>query len=134
MIQQTICGTWEYQMQESNDFKDWEASEMETEDVVMFDEGKGDKFVLRHFEYALAPDIDASTLDKQQLFNHHWKEIEMTLWEDGFVVIKEIDPRIVLQADKYRIFITCRPRVGLGVMTSINEEATTLQDIYKPKA
>ena len=120
-------------MNESNDFEDWSASEMETEDVKMFDEAKGDKFVLRHFEYALSPDVDSETLDKQQLFNHHWKEIEMTLWEDGFTVIKEIDPRIIIQKDLYRIFVTCRPRVGLGVMTSINEEATTLQEIFKPK-
>lgn len=113
--------------------EDWHGQEVETEQVQMFDEGKGDKFVLRHFEYALSPDINADELDKQQLFNHHWKEIEMTLWEDGFTVIKEIDPRIVLEKDKYRIFITCRPRVGLGVVTSINEEATTLQEIFKSK-
>lgn len=114
--------------------EDWHGQEVETEQVQMFDEGKGDKFILRHFEYALSPDINADELDKQQLFNHHWKEIEMTLWEDGFTVVKEIDPRIVIQPDRYRIFVTCRPRVGLGVMTAVNEEATTLQEIYKPKA
>ena len=116
----------------NNTQEDWQASAMETDQVNMVDEGKGDKFVLRHFEYALAPDTDSSLLDRQQLFNHHWKEIELTLWEDGFTVIKEIDPRIIIENDKYRIFVTCRPRVGLGVMTSINEEATTLQEIFKP--
>lgn len=120
-------------MSESNDFKDWQASAMETEDVKMFDEAKGDKFILRHFEYKLNPDVDPATIDRQVLFNDHWKQIEMTLWEDGFVVVKEIDPRIVIQPDTYRIFVTCRPRVGLGVMTQVNEEATTLQEIFKPK-
>jgi len=118
-------------MQELNDFNDWQASAMETEDVAMFDEAKGDKFILRHFEYKLPPGVDIEALDRQDLFNHHWKEIEMTLWEDGFTVVKEIDPRIVFQDDIYRIFVTCRPRVGLGVVAQINEEATTLQDIFK---
>ena len=129
-----ISGIWgqEKEVQELNDF-DWHGSSVETESVPMVDDQKGEKFVLRHFEFKINPEIIGRALDKQELFNAHWKQIKTMLWSDGLVAVDEVAPRVVLETELYRIFITCRPRLGLGVMTTINEKPTNLQDIFKPQ-
>lgn len=115
------------------DKENWHGSSVETPTTPLIDEGKGEKFVLRHFEYRMNPEIIGKNITKQELFDAHARQMRDSLWEDGLVPVKEADPRIVVQGDIYRIFITCRPRINLGVQTSVNEEAQTLQDIFKPE-
>lgn len=115
------------------DLNDWYGSSRQTEEVPMFDEGKGDKFVLRDFVFKRNPLHKGKELNKQELFDAHWQQIKTVLWGDGFVPIKEIQPRVVVEDEQYQIFISCKPRLGAGVVTQINEESTTLQEIFKPK-
>ena len=66
---------------------------------------------------------------KQELFNMHWRQIRVMLWGDGLVPNEDAEPRIVIDKDKYRIFILCQPRLN----TFVADKLKTLQDIFKKK-
>ena len=100
--------------------------------VPLVDSGTGKTNVLRQFEFVFSPDFlrklkqkKVLAPTKQDLFNSNWKQIEITLWGDGLIPFKEVEPRIIVGKKKYKIFILCEPR--LGVMVA--EKVRTLQEI-----
>lgn len=91
------------------------------------DQGGGGAAIIRCFEFG----INYQTFNevrptKQDLFNAHYKGIEMALWRDGLKVIPEVNPRIVINSSKgtYSIFVGANPMKG----HILREQPRTLAD------
>lgn len=79
------------------------------------DTGVGAAAVIRMFEFGANPEaFRQHTPTKQELFNAHYKGIEVMLWKDGLTVIPEVNPRIMLneKGTKYRIWVGAKPAKG----------------------
>lgn len=104
-------------------------------DIPLVDEGKGKKMILREFGFVFDPNMLQKIREKkwpaptkQELFNSNWKQIEITLWGDGLIAMKEVEPRIIVGKKKYKIILLCEARMGVV----INDKVRTLQEIMKP--
>ena len=108
-----------------------EASSIEakSEDTHLEDDkGQGAALVIRRFVFGANPEAWKDHVPtKQELFNFHWKGIEVMLWRDGLVAFDGVEPRIVFAKDnkQYQIFVAARPSHG-NVLT---ETPQTLSQI-----
>lgn len=97
------------------------------------DKGTGDAAIIRMFEFAANPEaFKQHTPTRQELFNYHHKQIEITLWGDGMKVIPEVPPRLTINKakTKYRIFVGAKPMKG----NLLPYQPQTLSQIANPKA
>lgn len=79
------------------------------------DKGQGAALVIRRFVFGANPEAWKDHVpSRQELFNFHWKGIEVMLWRDGLVVHQEVEPRIIFNKanTQYQIFVTARPAKG----------------------
>lgn len=104
----------------------WTGEEVETKSDPVLDPGSGKKIVLRQFEYAWNPEVKDKP-SKQEVFNLHAREIRNFLWRDGLRIIETEAPRMIVNDQGYRIFITCEP-VG-----ALLENAQNLTELLKVK-
>lgn len=103
-------------------------SETHLEDDV----GYGDAAIIRMFEFEANPIAFKQHIPtKQELFNYHYKQIEIALWGDGMKVMPEVDPKVTISKDqkKYRIFVGAKPQKG----HLLHEQPMTLSQIAHPK-
>ena len=107
----------------------WYGNELQTKPTLMVDPGTGKALILRTFEFAKNPEFKTKAITKQELFNMHWRQIRVMLWGYGLVPNEDAEPRIVIDKDKYRIFILCQPKLN----TFVADKLKTLQDIFKKK-
>jgi hypothetical protein len=90
------------------------------------DQGHGNPVIIRCFEFAMNPEvIKHAQPTKQQLFNSHYKGIEMALWKDGFKVFPDVHPRVVIDevAMRYKIFVGAR--IAKGNILNVNPKTLT---------
>lgn len=95
----------------------YDLKSIETESTTKLEEdvGYGNAVIIRMFEFRVNPLVFyAHSPTKQELFNSHYKGIEIALWKDGMKVIPEVDPRIVVNeaAGTYQIFVGAAPAKG----------------------
>lgn len=91
------------------------------------DKGGGGAAIIRMFEFGMNPKAFAEYVPtKQELFNSHYKGIEMALWKDGMKVIPEVNPRIIVdnKAGNYKIFVGAQPQRG----HTLTEQPKTLSE------
>ena len=96
------------------------------------DTGEGIPTIIRRFQFGINPQAwKECPPTKQQLFNYHLKGIEMALWRDGMKPHTDIEPRIVINAEKmfYQIFITAI--VARGHIMPLGLNPQTLSQIAK---
>lgn len=99
------------ELNHDNIFKAETTSQTHLED----DEGVGDAAIIRMFEFSANPEaFKQRTPTKQELFNYHHKQIEITLWGDGMKIMEEVNPRVTISKNKrkYRIFVGAKPQRG----------------------
>lgn len=92
------------------------------------DEGHGNAAIIRCFTFGVNPvAFQQHPPTKQELFNSHYKGIEIALWRDGMKVIPEVNPRIVVDQKKmnYKIFVGAQPMKG----HILKERPKTLSEI-----
>lgn len=99
------------------EFDGYEAQQVEAASKTKLedDKGEGVAAVLRCFKFGMNPAAFSQyTPTKQELFNSHYKGIEVALWKDGLKVVPDINPRITIDAQKmsYEIWVTARPSRG----------------------
>ena len=105
--------------------------EVESKTKLQSDTGYGSPVIVRVFEFRFNPEAvakvqnDQIPLDKQMLFNSHYKGIEMALWKDGFVPMPEVAPQVKIEGDKYRIFVGAKLAKG----QILREKPMTLSQI-----
>lgn len=109
-----------------------EASTIEAQSKVHLedDEGYGNAVVIRCFEFGMNPvAFKEYAPTRQELFNSHYKGIEIALWRDGLKVISEVNPRIVVDEknSRYQIFVGARPMKG----QLLKESPLTLSQIAR---
>lgn len=95
----------------------WQGQTLDTESDISFSEdtGSGEAIVVRCFTFgANAEAFKIHKPTKQELFNTHYKQIEIFLWKDGLMVVPEIMPRIHIAKNKkfYSIFVGAKPQRG----------------------
>lgn len=79
------------------------------------DIGQGAALIIRQFTFGINPEaFKDHQPSKQELFNFHWKGIEMMLWKDGLMAFDGVPPRLVFNKEKsnYQIFVASRPARG----------------------
>lgn len=89
--------------------------EVESQTHLEDDHGGGGAAIIRMFQFGMNPQAFKEYVPtKQELFNSHYKGIEMALWKDGMSVMPEINPRIVVdsKSNKYMIFVGAKPMKG----------------------
>lgn len=90
------------------------------------DHGVGNAAVIRMFEFSANPETFQHHLPtKQELFNAHYKGIELALWKDGLKVIPTVNPQIAVGKKRYRIWVGAAPMRG----QTLSERPQTLSDI-----
>lgn len=92
------------------------------------DRGEGEATVIRCFTFGINPQVFLEQRPtKQDLFNHHLRGIEATLWKDGLKVFDDVAPRLTFDNKnlQYSIFIAARPRNGY----LLHERPQTLSQI-----
>jgi hypothetical protein len=108
----------------------WNASQMDTTSKTTLEEDKGygEAAIIRMFEFAANPEaFRQHTPTKQELFNTHYKGIEVMLWKDGLKVMPEVDPKVTINSKKtkYRIFVGAKAQRGQQIL----ERPKTLSQI-----
>lgn len=108
----------------------WEAKSLETQSQTKLeaDEGFGGIATIRRYDFGINPETWRNhPPSKQELFNAHYKGIEMSLWGDGMKVNIDVNPRVVVDPEKkiYSIFVVAVPRKGWAV----NDMPQTLSQI-----
>jgi len=94
---------------------DVKSIEVQSDRHLEDDQGGGGAAIVRMFEFGINPEaFKQYQPTKQELFNSHYKGIELALWKDGLKVIPEVNPRIVVdtQNGKYQIFVGAQPMRG----------------------
>lgn len=87
--------------------------EVTSDTKLEHDEGHGEAAIIRRFTFGANPEAFAKhTPTKQELFNAHYKGIEVTLWRDGMKVMPEVEPRVVVKGNKFHIFVGAKPMKG----------------------
>jgi hypothetical protein len=114
------------------EFDGYEAQQVEAASKTHLedDKGEGVAAVLRCFKFGMNPAAFSQyTPTKQELFNSHYKGIELALWKDGLKVVPDINPRITVDSQKmsYEIWVTARP--SRGNMLSYDMTPKTLTQI-----
>lgn len=102
--------------------------EVKSETKLEQDQGTGEAFVLRTYEFITNPEMLTKGLpDSQAIFNSHAKGIEGMLWGDGLVPAPEIAPRLVFSKNgsKYLIMVWARPQLG----ETLVDQTRTLSEI-----
>lgn len=102
--------------------------EASSETKLEHDEGHGDAAVIRRFTFGINPEsFQKHTPTKQELFNAHYKGIEVALWRDGMKVMPEVEPRVAMEAEKgqYHIYVGAKPMKGHMLM----QKPQTLSEI-----
>lgn len=113
----------------------WIGQEVEVKSDPFVDEGSGATMAIRVFDFAANPKVLKDMKPtKQDLFNHHVKQIETMLWADGLKPVHHLNPIIQVskKREKYRIYVTCEAKKGN--MFSYKDKPQTLQQIIKPNA
>lgn len=103
----------------------WTGQTLNTEGDIALeeDQGHGAAVVVRCFTFAVNPQTFAQhTPTKQEIFNTHYKQIEINLWQDGLKVFPEFNPRVTLAKDKksYSIFVASTPARGQTLLERPN--------------
>lgn len=125
-LEDHITGKAEVQLDDGK----YEVSQGEvTSDVRLEDDiGVGKGIIIRSFDFAANPEaFKRYTPSKQELFNAHMREIELFLWKDGYVLMKEVNPQLKLSKNRkyYRISVGAEPKLG----EYIADQPMTLTDI-----
>jgi hypothetical protein len=116
-------------------FKDkeqWRGHGIQAESSPLIDPSIGEPRIIRTFMYALNPDFlkknkGVKGIDRQELFNNHWKQIQLELWKDGLVADEAHDPKLTFKKKYYFIQITCKAKLGVVVA----DTPRNLQDYLK---
>lgn len=118
-------------MDETN-WNDISKVEAKSETHLEDDAGVGDAAIIRMFEFGANPQAFKEHLPtKQELFNHHLKQIEITLWQDGMKIMTDVEPKLNINKaqTKYRIFVGAKPMKG----HILSEKPQTLSQIVHSK-
>lgn len=102
--------------------------EAESQTKLEHDEGYGAALVLRCFKFSANPEtFQHYAPTKQELFNSHYKGIELALWKDSLSVWPDVDPRIVVDTKKgtYEIWVAAKPMKG----AMLHEKPQTLAEL-----
>lgn len=94
---------------------DMQSIETQSETHLEDDHGGGGAAIVRMFEFGMNPQAFAQYHPtKQELFNTHYKGIELALWKDGMKVMPEVNPKLVVDEKKakYMIFVGAQPMRG----------------------
>ena len=107
---------------------DVKSLEVESTTKLEHDEGHGNAAIIRCFTFGMNPEVfHQYQPTKQELFNSHYKGIEVALWKDGMKVIPEVNPRVVFDEKnlRYQIFVGAAPMKG----HILRERPQTLKEI-----
>ena len=108
----------------------WEGKELQIESGIKLedDKGEGNPVVLRFFDFMANPETFSKYIPSAyELFGHHRKGIELSLWNDGLVPEEAVNPRILISKQKnhYRIIVGARYAKG----RILKENPLTLSEI-----
>lgn len=101
---------------------------VESDTKIESDKGQGEAVVVRCFAFKANPEVfKVNPPTTQDLFNAHYKGIEIALWKDGLKAVTDVGPRIVFDDVKmvYQIFVTARPKKGYAII----EQTKTLTEL-----
>ena len=116
---------------ENNEILTKQSISTQSETHLEDDPGEGTAAVIRVFEFAANPEaFKQHTPTKQELFNYHYKGIEIMLWKDGLKYCSEIQPRLMFSKDgsAYRFVIACLPSIGNTLIETPNTLSQLLHE------
>ena len=95
----------------------WEAARAETESTTHLedDTGHGGAAIIRQFTFSANPQtFKHNPPSRQELFNHHLKQIEILLWQDGMKIMTKVAPQLTFNSKKtkYTIIVGALPMRG----------------------
>ena len=94
---------------------DWhnESAEANSKVHLEDDTGHGGAAIIRQFKFTANPEtFKRNPPSKQELFNHHLKQIEILLWQDGMKIMTDVAPQLVFNKKHYTIILGAVPMRG----------------------
>lgn len=112
----------------------WQANEVQvdSETKLESDTGWGAAAVIRRFTFSVNPESFKKQIpSKQELFNHHLKQIEIFLWKDGLKIMTDVAPALAFNKKKtqYTIIVGALPMKG----QLLNQTPTTLSQLVNTR-
>lgn len=89
--------------------------EVESKTKLESDRGTGRAVVMRSFVFKASQNaFKVHIPTKQELFNTHYKGLEIALWKDGLTFAQEYEPHLLFNKKKthYTIFVVATPSSG----------------------
>lgn len=107
------------------------AADLHAENAPLVDPATGKTVLIRAFNFQINPELKDFDIDKQELFNHHARQIQTLLWADGLQPMSDIPPRVIINIEKsvYNIFVACESR--LSTVFADKPRALTQQLIHE---
>lgn len=110
--------------------EDWQTKTLaaESDTKLDADTGEGKAVKLFFFDYTANPEtFKLQKPTSQELFNIHLKQIEIQLWQRGWQIFPDVNPRLMFAKDKshYRIVVAATQNRG----TLLREQPQTLTEI-----
>lgn len=101
----------------------WEGANIQAESTPLIDPGTGEPIIIRTFMFKFNPEWikknkGVKNVNKQELFNNHWKFLQLELWKDGLTPNEGVEPKMTFKKGHYFIQLTCRARLGVMVADS----------------
>lgn len=98
----------------------WEGANIQAESSPLIDPSTGEPRIIRTFTFAFNPEFAQKNkglrgINEQELFNNHWKMLQIELWKDGLVADEESNPKLIFKKGFYLIQMVCRARLGVIV-------------------
>lgn len=92
------------------------------------DHGTGANVVIRSFTFSVNPQtFKYHTPTKQELFNHHAKQIQVLLWQDDLVAMPDVAPGLKFNKKKTQYTITIGAQARKGRV--FHDKAKTLSQV-----
>lgn len=104
--------------------------QVESQTKLEDDEGLGNAAVIRQFTFSMNLETFRNNpVSKQELFNHHLKQIEIVLWQDGLKILTEVHPQLQINAKKRQYTIIVGAEPAPGEMLHWNQKPKKLSEL-----
>ncbi len=95
----------------------WDVTRGKTESTTHLEDdvGSGKAAIIRQFTFSANPQTFKNCPpSKQELFNHHLKQVEILLWQDGMKIMTDVAPQLAFNKKKtqYTIIVGAIPARG----------------------
>ena len=117
---------------QSAQLNEWDLTktQVDSETHLEDDTGTGASAIIRQFQFKANPQtFRYNPPTRQELFNHHLKQIEIVLWQDGLKIMTEVAPQLIVNKKKTMYTIIVGATLQKGQVLPWDNKPKLLKDL-----